>query len=466
MTIVGPPRATYRDVFAVPEFRTLLGGFAVFLVSETVQMLALSVLIYASTGSPLLAALAYVAGFVPQALGGTVLLAVADRWRPRRVLLGYDAARLTVAVLLASGLLPSAGMLLVVFALGGVAPVVQATRTALLPDLLSGDAYVLGRSLFSVTSAGMQVAGAAVGGVLLAVVGPAGALWLTAAACLVSAAITRFGLAAHPARTPGSTAHTPGSTAHTPGSTAHTPGSTAHTPGSTAHTPGSTAHTPSGTAHTPSGTAHTSGDTARGRRGGDAAGAVRQTWRVNRALLGDPAVRGLLLAQWLPGALMVAAEGVVVPYAAGRGGGSAAGALLASAAGGMLIGEFVVGRFVPPRLRERLTPWLALLLGVPLLVFVLRPGPVLAAVVFGTAAAGFAYHLGLARRFLEAVPEISRGQAFGLATTGTMTLQGLAMAAAGGLAEVLAPGTVMALAGAASVAATLTLWGRLRPATR
>jgi hypothetical protein len=40
------------------------------------------------------------------------------------------------------------------------------------------------------------------------------------------------------------------------------------------------------------------------------------------------------------------------------------------------------------------------------------------------------------------------------------------MAGAGGLAEVLAPGTVMALAGAASVAATLMLWARLRPAAR
>jgi hypothetical protein len=55
-----------------------------------------------------------------------------------------------------------------------------------------------------------------------------------------------------------------------------------------------------------------------------------------------------------------------------------------------------------------------------------------------------------------------RGQAFGLAMTGTMTLQGLSMAGAGALAEVLAPGTVMALAGAASITATLTLWPKLR----
>jgi predicted MFS family arabinose efflux permease len=332
-----------------------------------------------------------------------VLLAVADRWRPRRILLGFDALRLTVAVLLASGWLPSPVMVLLVFVVGGVAPIANASRTALLPEMLHGDEYVLGRSLFTVTSAGMQVLGAAVGGVLLLTLGPVGALWLTAAVCVVSAAVNRFGLADRPARTTLHSVFRRGSTESIGGP-----------------------------------------------------GAVRQTWQVNRRLLADPAVRGLLLAQWLPGALMVAAEGVVVPYS-----GPAAGFLLASAAGGMLVGEFVVGRFLPPRLRERLTPWFALLLGVPLLVFVLEPGAVAAAIVLALAAAGFAYHLGLARRFLDAVPEAHRGQAFGLATTGTMTLQGLSMAAAGGLAEVLAPGTVMALAGAASVLATVTLWRRL-----
>jgi MFS family permease len=395
MTAVDVPRATYRQVFAVPEFRAVLAGFAIFLVSETVQMLALSVLIYATTGSALLAALAYVAGFLPQALGGTVLLAVADRWRPRRLLLAFDALRFGVAALLASGVLPPVAMVLLVFGLGSAAPVVQATRTALLPDLLAGDAYVLGRSLFTVTSGATQVIGAALGGLLLAVVGPGGALWLTAGASLLSALVIRLGLADRPPRSAGGT------------------------------------------------------------------GAVRQTWRVNRMLLEDPAIRGLLLAQWLPGALMVAAEGVVVPYVAGLGRPSAAGLLLAAAAGGMLAGEFLVGRFVPPRRREHLTPWLALLLGVPLTVFLWRPGVVAAAIVLASAAAGFSYQLGLARRFLDAVPEVHRGQAFGLANTGTMTLQGLAVAAAGALAEALPPECVMALAGAASATATAALWRTL-----
>ncbi|WP_345407112.1 hypothetical protein [Nonomuraea salmonea] len=63
-------RATYREVFAVGQFRVLFTGYTLYLGGETVKMLALSVTVYAGTGSPLLAALAYVAGFLPYALGG------------------------------------------------------------------------------------------------------------------------------------------------------------------------------------------------------------------------------------------------------------------------------------------------------------------------------------------------------------------------------------------------------------
>jgi hypothetical protein len=42
-----------------------------------------------------------------------------------------------------------------------------------------------------------------------------------------------------------------------------------------------------------------------------------------------------------------------------------------------------------------------------------------------------------------------------------MAMQALTMAGAGGLAEVLAPGVVMAVAGIAPLAATLALWRTL-----
>ncbi|MFD0542070.1 hypothetical protein ACFQ1B_01645 [Streptomyces mexicanus] len=80
--------------------------------------------------------------------------------------------------------------------------------------------------------------------------------------------------------------------------------------------------------------------------------------------------------------------------------------------------------------------------------------------------AGVAYQLALARRFLDAVPEAQRGQAFGLLLTGTMTLQGLATAAGGALGDVTAPGLVVALSGAASALATLMSWRTLSPTRR
>ncbi|MEU6022412.1 MFS transporter [Micromonospora sp. NPDC047134] len=406
--------ATFGDVFAVAEFRVIFGSFGIFMIGETVKMLALSVLVYERTGSGLLAALAYVTGFLPHALGGVFLLAWADRMPARALIVGYDLLRLVMVAVLATGMLSPPVMLTLVAVVALFGPVSSAARSALLPEVLHGDAYVLGRSLLSVAAGGTQVAGFAVGGLLLGLVGPYGALWLTALTCGLSALLVRLGLAARPARI----------------------------------------------RRTPEADRAAEGKW-RGR-----GGAVRETLRVNRELLADRRIRGLLLAQWLPGSLLVGAEGVAVPYAADLGPGASAGVLLMAGAGGMLVGDLLVGRFVSPAGRERLTPWLSLLLGVPMLVFVARPGLVPAAALFAVATAGFAYQLGLARRFLEAVPELRRGQAFGLVNTGMMAMQGLAAAGAGGLSELLAPGIVMAVAGAASIAATLTLWPVLKPAAR
>ncbi|MFI7548692.1 MFS transporter [Micromonospora sediminimaris] len=402
---VADRQATFRDVFAVAEFRVIFASYGIFVIGETVKMLALSVLVYERTGSGLLAALAYVTGFLPHALGGLFLLALADRWPARALIVGYDLVRLAVVAVLATGLLSPAAMLGLVAVVALFGPVSSASRTALLPEMLHGDRYVLGRSLLTVAAGGTQVAGFAVGGLLLGLVGPYGALWLTAATCGLSALLVRFGLAPRPARTGRAVA-------------------------------------------------------------GPRPGAFRETVRVNRQLLADRRIRGLLLAQWLPGSLLVGAEGVAVPYAAGLGPGANAGILLMAGAGGMLVGDLLVGRFVAPARRERWTPWLALLLGVPMLVFLARPVLLPAAALFAVATAGFAYQLGLARRFLDAVPEVRRGQAFGLVSTGMMAAQGLAAAGAGALSEVLAPGVVMAGAGAASIIATLLLWPVLAPGGR
>lgn len=69
----------------------------------------------------------------------------------------------------------------------------------------------------------------------------------------------------------------------------------------------------------------------------------------------------------------------------------------------------------------------------------------------GDARCGFAYAFGLQRPFLDAVPEASRGQAFGLLTSGLMTVQGAGPVVFGALAEFTDVGVAMALAGLSTV---------------
>ena len=83
---------TFREIFAVGEFRALFAGQSLTTAGRTMQMLALSALVYATTGAPLLAALALLGGLLPQAVGALTLLSYADRVRPRGFLGAWYAA--------------------------------------------------------------------------------------------------------------------------------------------------------------------------------------------------------------------------------------------------------------------------------------------------------------------------------------------------------------------------------------
>ncbi|GII85497.1 membrane protein [Sphaerisporangium siamense] len=396
-------RTTFGEVFAVAEFRVLFGGFTLLVAGDTVKMLAFSVLIYTRTGSAGLSALAYMSGFIPYVIGGVFLLSLADRMRPRRLMVLGELVRVAVCLALAFAGLPVWAMLVLVVATGALSPVFGAARTAALPELLPGDAFVLGRSVLTVTSAGAQIAGLAAGGAVLSVTGPSGALVITAVLSAASAVVVRLGLPDRPPRAGGPAA---------------------------------------------------------------ARNPVRATLRVNRRLLADRRVRGVLLSSWLPALCVAGAEAVVVPYLSERGAPSQAGLVLAAFAAGMAAGDFAVGRFAAPALRERLSFPLALALGVPLMGFAARPGLGLCLALAVLAGGCLAYNLGLQRRFVDAVPEETRGQAFGLFTSGQMSGQGLGAALAGALAELVPAHLAIALAGAGATLAALALARHLRPETR
>ena len=68
-----PPRATFREVFAVREFRVLWSSVALSTAGDRLALVALTLLVYDRTKSPLLAAVVYAVGYLPWVIGGLFL---------------------------------------------------------------------------------------------------------------------------------------------------------------------------------------------------------------------------------------------------------------------------------------------------------------------------------------------------------------------------------------------------------
>ena len=188
-------------MFAAGEFRVLFAGLLMYVLGFEFEILGLSVLVYAQTRSAFLAALAFSMGFAPQAIGGALFTSLADRLPPRGVIAAGLLTRAAPGLVIGlQPALPVPAMLAVVAAAATAAPVFSAAVSGLLPEVLTGDRYILGRSVFSLTSSGAQIAGLGIAGAVLAVL-PARSLLLTAGGSLVMAAlIMRLGLRPRPAR--------------------------------------------------------------------------------------------------------------------------------------------------------------------------------------------------------------------------------------------------------------------------
>lgn len=172
-------------------------------------------------------------------------------------------------------------------------------------------------------------------------------------------------------------------------------------------------------------------------------------------IMRDGRLRSLVALVWLAG-FVVVPEGLAAPYAAEIGAGTVAvGLLLAAHPAGLVLGGFAV-RWLSPARRLALLAPLAVGALVPLLGFAFRPGLVVALVLLLASGACGAYQITASATFMRAVPDAHRGQAFGLAGSGLIAVQGLGVALGGLLAQALgSPAVAIALAGAAGLPAGL-----------
>lgn len=194
-------REGYPGLFRVREFRAVFAAHLLSLLGVVVAEISLTVLVYRATGSALMSALTFALGFLPYALGGTLLAGLADRHPARRLLVSCDLLCAACAAAMVWPGTPVAGILVLRCAMSFVAPLFQGARSASLADILGpGEAFVLGRSLLRMVSQSAQLAGFGLGGLLLTFLAPRGAIALTAAGFLTSALLLRLGTRDRPAR--------------------------------------------------------------------------------------------------------------------------------------------------------------------------------------------------------------------------------------------------------------------------
>ncbi|MGX1562357.1 MFS transporter [Streptomyces sp. NPDC055506] len=179
---------------------------------------------------------------------------------------------------------------------------------------------------------------------------------------------------------------------------------------------------------------------------------VAATWRANALLWSSAPRRQVYLALWIPNGLIVGCESLYVSYAP-----ASAGTLFACAALGMLAGDVLVGRLVPPRLRPRLGFPLLLLLAVPYVPFLLHPRLPLAAAAVTLASVGFGASLVQQERLVALTTDALTGHALGLHSAGMLTMQGVAAALAGSVAQLTSAAVAMTLMATVSTAVTLSL---------
>jgi len=192
-------RPSFRDVFAHPEFRALWASYALSAVGDRLALVALTLLVYNRSKSPLLAAITFAAGFVPYLFGGMFLSGLADRMPRRSVMVTCDLIRVVlVAAMLAPGV-PLAAMIALLYAVTLLQPPFDASRSAIVRDVMEKDRYPLAMAVMGSTSRVVVIAGSAIGGLIVALFGAQPALGADAATFVASALLIQFGVHARPA---------------------------------------------------------------------------------------------------------------------------------------------------------------------------------------------------------------------------------------------------------------------------
>jgi MFS family permease len=157
---------TFRDLFAVREYRAVYFSLVINWLGDYLARAAIVTLVYQQSESVLLSAASFAISYLPWIVGGPVLAALAERYPYRRVLIVADLARAVPIALIALPDMPVYAILILLFVAMLGAPPTQAARSALIPLILDRRKVVTGLAVNASTAQAAQVIGYLAGAVI------------------------------------------------------------------------------------------------------------------------------------------------------------------------------------------------------------------------------------------------------------------------------------------------------------
>ena len=388
-------QGTYGALFANSEFRALWVAQILSVLGDQLARVALTLLVYDRTRSPLLAAVTFAASVLPVFVGGLVLSPLADRLPRRAVMIACDLARMVLVLIMAIPGVPLPVLVGLLFTVTMISTPFTSARSGMYPDILPGDSFALGTAVTMTTYQVALVAGFAGGGAAVGFFGVRPCLLADAVTFGVSALITFLWVRPRPAARPA----------------------------------GAAGREP--------------------RRGGMTAGV--------RMAFGRPALRTPMLLGCLA-TFYVVPEGIAAPLAHSLGAGTlATGLILTAGALGPSVGAVAFTRLVRPAVRTTLMRPLAIACCATLMLFALQPPLPLAFLIIAVSGLFDCFQVPAVAAFVHAAPASHRSQLFGVAQAAMSLGQGAAMIAAGAIAEYVSPSATIALSGAVGAVAAVLI---------
>ena len=180
-----------------PVFRRFWAAGVLTELGDWAARLALTVLVYAQSGSATVTGLVTAVGLLAWVGPGQLLATLGDRFARRTIMVACDLLRALVFAVAAIGV-PLPVLLALVFVAGLATPPAEAAAAAVRPDLVPAEQVPAVHTITGVASDSALLLGSALGGVLVAALGTSGALWFNAACFVLSAWL----LSAVPGRAP------------------------------------------------------------------------------------------------------------------------------------------------------------------------------------------------------------------------------------------------------------------------